>query len=41
MGINEAMDALVKQKQDACEHSEQNITRFPDGVFCICGLRMR
>lgn len=41
MGINEAMDALVKQKQEKCDHPEQNITKFSDGEFCKCGKRIR
>ena len=41
MGLNEAMDQLVKQKQEECDHPEQDITKFPDGQFCKCGKKIR
>ncbi len=40
MNIIDIMDKFVKQKQNECEHFEQDITKFTDGEFCKCGKKI-
>jgi len=42
LGISDAFDKLVKQKQDLCEHFYQDRITTDDGTFCgNCGVEIR
>lgn len=41
MGLNESLDKLVKMRQAACDHNEQDVIKTEQGSFCICGVKVR
>jgi hypothetical protein len=41
MEINNALDRLVKMRQDSCSHDERDIIRVEKEYFCTCGLKVR
>jgi len=42
LGITDAFDRIVKQKQDSCEHFNQDRITTNEGTFCgKCGVEIK